>query len=166
MLLIREKLLDLSILKGFRQCVHQGVKSVTYLSKVTSLDWDHSIEKMQNALSQPKKKSTLYEEAPSLPWGKREWTLYRKFKHNMREKNLPLLRECGIGFQSYEKWLSEMPAVARIQPAFYPLGINNYFISDFLFESLYHKQLADILGMLPSTSVFFSVNDIALSFVT
>ncbi len=30
---------------------------------------------------------------------------------------------------------------------------------DFLFRSEYQKQLVDILGQLPSTSVFFSVDD-------
>ncbi|MBU7046179.1 MAG: hypothetical protein HXS54_07040, partial [Theionarchaea archaeon] len=30
-------------------------------------------------------------------------------------------------------------------------------VFDFLFRTEYQKQLADILGMLPSTSLFFSV---------
>jgi len=130
---------------------------VTYLSKVTSLNWDHCMRKMQDAVSKPKEKSILYEEVPYLPWGTKEWMLFRKFSPNVRAKCLSLLRECKIRFEYYRKWVSLLSEFTYIQPAFYPVGIDNYLVSDFLFETLYQKQLAHILGMLPSTSLFFSV---------
>lgn len=159
LLLICEKLLDFSVLKGFKKYIYQGVKSVTYIPRVTSLDWDHSIESMYNALSQSKKKSVLYEEVPGIPWDTKGWTLYHRFKSNVRVKSVSVLKECGIPFGYYQEWVSSLPEVTCIKPGFFPLGVHNYLVSDFLFESVYHKQVADILGMLPSTSIFFSVGD-------
>jgi hypothetical protein len=159
LLLICEKSMDLSSLKGFRHCVCHDVKSVTRLSKVVSLDWDQSMEKMYKAISPPRKKSTLYEEIPFLPWGEQEWTLYNRFKHNTRNRATSILKECGIRYGRYQKWVSELPKYTHIHPVFFPKRPQNYFIFDFLFKSEYHEQLSDILGMLPSTCVFFSVGE-------
>jgi len=54
--------MNLPLLKGFQKGTTQGVKSVTYLPMVTSLNWDKSLEKIQLMISTPKKKTTLYEE--------------------------------------------------------------------------------------------------------
>ncbi|MBU7030270.1 MAG: winged helix-turn-helix domain-containing protein [Theionarchaea archaeon] len=165
-LLICEKLMNFSVSKGFKQCIHQGAKSVTCLSKVTSIDWDHSIKRMYSVISPPKQKSTLYEEIPHIPWNNKEWTLYHKFRHNTRSRVMPVLRESKIRFVQYQKWLSELPQFAHVQPAFYPYGLDSYFVIDFLFQSEYHKELTHILGMLPSTSVFFSVGEHLLARVS
>ena len=158
-LLTCERLMDFSQLIGFNQCVFQGVKGVTWLSKVTSLDWELSLEKMYNQLVQPEKKSTLYKEVPSIFWNKKEWNLYFTFWPNVNMKVVQILKEYHISFRRYQKWISQLTDIALITPAFYPLGVESYFMIDFLFESQYHKQLAAVLGMLPSTSAFFSVGD-------
>jgi hypothetical protein len=49
--------------------------------------------------------------------------------------------------------------ISRNLTAFYPHGVDQYFLVDFLFHTHYHTQLANILGMLPATSVFFSVGN-------
>jgi len=165
-LLICEKLMNFSVLNGFKKCIYQGAKSVTYLSKVTSIDWDQSIKKMYTVVSPPNQKSTLYEEIPYIPWNNKEWILYHKFRHNTRAQVMPVLRESKIRFVQYQKWLSELPQFVNIQPAFYPYGLDSYFVIDFLFHSEYHKELTHILGMLPSTTVFFSVDEYLLARLT
>jgi len=157
MTLISDTLINLPLLKGFQTCIHQGVKSVTYLPKVTTLDWDNSMKKIQQTISTPKKKTTLYEEIPINPWNEQEWILYSEFKDNTRVQALPILRKHKIRYETVEKWISELPQYTTIHTGFYPQEIGNYFASDFLFQSDYHKQLINILGLLPSTSVFFSV---------
>lgn len=165
-LLICEKLMDFSVLKGFNHCIYQGAKSVTCLSKVTSVDWDQSIKRIYSVISPPNQKSTLYEEIPYTPWDNKEWILYHKFRRHTRSRVMPVLRECKIRFEQYQKWLSELPQFVNIQPAFYPYGLDSYFFLDFLFQSECHKELTHILGMLPSTSVFFSVGKYLLARVS
>jgi DNA-binding Lrp family transcriptional regulator len=166
--LICDRLLDFSALNGFEQYVALGVKGVTLYSQVTSLDWDLSMKRMEALLSSPQKKSFLYKEVPLLPWNEKEWVLYHKFQPNIRAKAMPILRNCKTRFEHYQKWISNLPEVAVIQPGFYPHGVDNYLEIDFLCESEYQKQVADILGLLPSTSVFFSVREYLLArlFVT
>jgi len=161
--LISDTMMNLPLLKGFQTCIHQGTKSVTYLSKVTTLDWDKSLKKIQQMISTPMKKTTLYEEIPANPWNEQEWILYSKFKDNTRVQARPILRENKIRYETAEKWFSELPQYANIHAGFYPQGVLNYFASDFLFQSDYHRQLIDILGLLPSTSVFFSVSEYLLA---
>jgi len=79
---------------------------------------------------------------------------------------MSVLKASKIRFEQYQKWLSELPQFVNIQPAFYPYGLDSYFVIDFLFQSCYHKELTQILGMLPSTSVFFSVDEYLLARLT
>jgi hypothetical protein len=158
-LVISEEVVGLSGLKGSEKCIHQGRKGVTSLSKVTSLDWDQSLEKIHSKIAPPTKESTLHEEIPGINWNTEEWILYEKFKYNIRAEAEPILEECGINYQQYQKWPAKLPEVAVIQPAFYPAGLDDYSLCDFLFRSEYQKQLATIFGMLPSTSLYFSAGD-------
>ncbi|KYK37629.1 MAG: hypothetical protein AYK19_00055 [Theionarchaea archaeon DG-70-1] len=161
--LISDTLMNLPLLKGFQTCIHQGAKSATYLPKVTMLDWDKSMKKIQQMISTPKKKTTLYEEIPINPWDEQEWILYSKFKDNTRVQAFPILRKHKIRYETVEKWFSELPQYTNIHASFYPQGVLNYFASDFLFQSDFHRQLTNVLGLLPSTSVFFSVGQYLLA---
>jgi hypothetical protein len=137
----------------------QGRKGVTSLSKVTYVDWDQSLESIHSVLSPPPKISIPYEEIPAINWTTKEWTLYNKFKHDVRVEAEPILKKYEISYDQYQTWISRLPEVAVIQPAFYPAGLDNYSFYDFLFRSQYEEQLATVLGMLPPTSLFFCVGD-------
>jgi len=161
LLVIFNRLIDLSVLNGVRECILQGVKGVTHLSKVGRLDWDESIQNMKAA--KPEEKCTMYEESPELLWKEEEWVLFDQFKYNIREKTMPVLKKVDIRYEQYQKWVSQLKEVALVQPAFFPLQQKNYFFIDFLLQSDYHKGLANVLGMLPSTSFFFSVGQYLLA---
>jgi hypothetical protein len=156
---ISDAVIDFSVVEGVTECFLQEVKSTTQLSKVVYTDWDISMEKIQGLLSPPEKESTLHHIIPEIPWNKKGWDLYEHLKLNTRVKVLPVLRECNITYKDYQTWMKSLPQYTCIQPTFFPHGLDKYFTFDFLFESVYHRQLTHILGMLPSTSVFFSVGD-------
>ncbi|MGD2246997.1 MAG: hypothetical protein PVF58_01220 [Candidatus Methanofastidiosia archaeon] len=151
-------MMDFSLLHGFKQNFFYGVKGMSYFSAVTSLDWDVCLEAMYSAVTPPVKKSTLYQEAPKLPWKNKEWNLFHIFKKNMRKKKkISTLQKYNIHYSSYRGWLGTIHQYCAMQTAFYPHRLDSYVAVDFLFESEYHQQLKDILGMLPSTGIFFSV---------
>jgi hypothetical protein len=162
LMLICERPMDFSHLKGFQKSVLQGVKGVTYLPKVRSLNWDSSMTKILNMLSFPEWKTTLYEEIPENFWEEPEWALFNYFKNDFRKQAMPVLKECNIRFERYQEWASRLGEVALVQTAFYPQGLDAYIVFDFVFKSDYHRQLSDVLGNLPSTSVFFSVGSYLL----
>lgn len=163
--IISEKKMDFSKLLGFKQDFFQGVKGTTHFSTVTSLDWDTSLETMYNTIDQPFKKirSTLYHECPNNPWKERGWTLYNALKKNIHAKKKPIREKYRIGYYVFKEWLLALPEYTKVQPAFYPHKVDSYFAVDFLFESEYHTQLKTILGMLPSTGIFFSVGTYLLA---
>jgi len=156
--IICESLLNFSVLKGFRQCVVQGAKGMTHLPKVPFLDWDAALDTIYGTVSTPQVQSTLYEKIPTIPWKPDEWILYHRFKYNTRMQAVSILKACNIRYEQYQRWNRQLPTYTSIRSAFYPHGIDRYFFLDFLFESQYHRQLASILGSLPATSIFFSVD--------
>lgn len=161
-MIVSDAPVDFTLLKGFRTCIIEGSKSLTHLSKVIFLDWHASMESIEAGITPPEEKTTLYEMGPPLQWDKNDWTLYKEFKQNTRIKITPLLKECSLSYEKYRKWIAKVhrhPSCCVTQIAFYPHGVNNYFCYDFLFDSDYHRQLMNILGMLPSTCIFFSVGD-------
>jgi hypothetical protein len=156
---VSDAVIDFSVVEGITECFLQEVKSATQVSKVVYTDWDTSMEKIQELLSPPEKESTLHDIIPDIPWGQKEWDLYEHLKLNTRVKVLPVIRKCNITYKDYQTWVKSLPQYAYIQPTFFPHGLYKYFTFDFLFESVYHRQLTHILGMLPFTSVFFSVGN-------
>jgi DNA-binding Lrp family transcriptional regulator len=159
LMLICQQPMDFSELKGFQDCLVQNIKGVTHFSKVESLDWKHSLTKMHSLIHPPATPTTLYSEIKENSWGEKEWQLFHQFKFDSRKQVMPVLKECKVRYKQYRKWSATLPELTLIQTAFYPEELYNYFIFDFLFCSQYHTQLTDILGLLPCTSIFFSVGD-------
>jgi len=151
LLVITDENRDFSTIPGFRECILQGVKSATSASRVLFLDWEEAIKKIEREISPPDKKTNLYEEIPLNLWGKQEWEFYHACKHNAWN--------FSISHEKYREWISTLEKFAHIYPAFYPGGLRNSHVFDLLFHSDYHSQLKDLLGLLPSTSFFFSVSD-------
>jgi hypothetical protein len=162
LLVITDRKIDISSLPGFKECILEGRKIATHASKVVVQDFEDFLKridalKLGEEAYEPEK--TLYEEIPLNTWDTEEWTLYRTFRENIRMDATQKLKECSVSHAKYKTWISSLDQFALIQPCFYPEGLENYYLVDFLFESLHHRQIKDILGLLPSTTLFFSVND-------
>jgi hypothetical protein len=158
-MVITEEKVDFTGMEGVRECVYQGKKGGTFISKCVHIDWDHSMKDIFSRMGAPGEETVFYEEVPSLTWGEKEWMLYHAFRLNARRDSVPVLKALDIDRESYEKWVSTLPEVAYIQPAFYPSGSNVYGALDFLLQSDYQRQLITILGLLPCSGVFFSTGD-------
>jgi hypothetical protein len=163
LMLVSRDMLGLSELEGFRKEFYHGAKGVTCVPKVVTLDWELSMKKIQHAISSPEEKSFLYSKVPEIPWKEKEWTLYGRFRENIRVKAESILKECRIRRELYSKWIVKLTEFANVCTVFYPRGFDKYLAFDFLFESEYQKQLTDVLGMLPSSSIFFSVGEYLLA---
>jgi hypothetical protein len=157
-MVISNKKIDLTKISGLKTCVYQGKKGVTFFSRVDLLEWEQRITIIQKEMRTPDEKTSVLETLPVIPWGDTEWDLFEKFKFNVRinsdTKDVP---------EKYTEWISQLPEYAVIQPGFFPEGVPQYIIFDYLFCSQYQKQLVDILGMLPSTSVFFSTGEYVMA---
>ena len=161
LLLITVERIDFFSLPGFKECILEGRKSATHASKVVVQDFEESLKRIEALKLEEahELEMTLYKEIPLNSWDTEEWKLYRTFRNNIRMDTTQILKECLISHAKYKTWISSLDQFALIQPAFYPKGLENYYSVDFLFHSLHQQQIKDILGLLPSTSLFFSVND-------
>jgi hypothetical protein len=153
---------EMDFTAGRGECIHSGKKGGTFISKVTQVDWDHSLKDISSRIRTPDTRSISYEEAPPLNWGEKEWMLYYAFRLNVRQDPGPLLTKLKINFEIYQNWLSSLPMAAHTQPAFNPHGFSKCGMFDFLLKSDYQKQIITILGLLPCSCGFFSAGDFLL----
>ncbi len=162
-LAITDRCTDFLAMPQVRECILVGVKSATYASKVVVVDFEESVNRIRDAITceekMKKEKTTLYEEIPVNPWDEEEWRLYYAFKKNARCNIAAKLKECSVSPTKYRNWISRLDQFVLIQPAFYPEGLTHYGAVDIIFNSHYHQQIADILGLLPSTSLYFSFGE-------
>ncbi|MGC1121081.1 MAG: hypothetical protein WBA22_08295, partial [Candidatus Methanofastidiosia archaeon] len=154
---------EMDFTAGTGDCIHSGKKGGTFISKVTQLDWDHSLKDISSRISTLDTKSISYEEAPALNWGGKEWMLYHAFRLNVRQDPDCVLKKLGIDSRTYRNWLSSLSVAAYVQPAFNSHGFSNCGMFDFLLKSEYQKQIMDILGLLPCSCGFFSAGDFLLA---
>jgi hypothetical protein len=158
-MVITEEEMNLTGMEGVRECVYQGKKGGTFISKCVHMDWDHSLKDIFSRMGELGEETVFYEEVPSLTWGEKEWMLYHAFRLNARRDSVSVLKALDIDREIYEKWVSTLPEVAYVQPAFYPSGSDVYGALDFLLKSDYQRQIITILGLLPCSGVFFSTGD-------
>ncbi|MBU7025196.1 MAG: hypothetical protein HXS40_13625, partial [Theionarchaea archaeon] len=158
-MVVTEEEMDFTGMEGVRECVYQGKKGGTFISKCVHVDWENSMKDILSRRGEPGEETVFYEKVPLLTWGEKEWMLYYAFRLNARRDSVLVLKELDIDCEIYEKWVSSLPEVAYVQPAFYPSGSNVYGALDFLLKSDYQKQLITILGLLPCSGVFFSTGD-------
>ena len=160
---ITDACIDFLLTPQVRECILMGVKSATYCPKVVVVDFEESVKRIQDKITSEEKmgkeKTTLYEEIPINSWDEEEWRLYHTFRKNLRCNIAAKLKECSVSPTKYRDWISRLDQFVLMQPAFYPGGLAYYCAVDIIFDSHYHQQIADILGLLPSTSLYFSVND-------
>jgi DNA-binding Lrp family transcriptional regulator len=160
---ITDACIDFLLVPQVRECILMGVKSATYCPKVVVIDFEESVKRIQDKITSEgkmrKEKTTLYEEIPINPWDEEEWRLYHTFRKNARCNIAAKLKECSVSPTKYRDWISRLDQFVLIQPAYYPGGLTNYGALDIIFNSHYHQQIADILGLLPSTSLYFSFDE-------
>ncbi|MBU7017142.1 MAG: hypothetical protein HXS41_01915 [Theionarchaea archaeon] len=163
LMVITNEKVDFTKMEGVRECVHSGKKGGTYISQCIHTDWDYSLEYISSRIESPSEETVFYEETPSLNWGEKEWLLYYAFRINARQDPAPILRNLDINQQAHKEWISTLPSVAYVQPAFYPHGWDTCSALDFLLSSYYQRQVVDILGVLPCSGIFFSAGDSLLA---
>ncbi|MGC1121120.1 MAG: hypothetical protein WBA22_08495 [Candidatus Methanofastidiosia archaeon] len=163
LMVITHETVDVAGLNGVRKCVYSGKKGGTYISKCVHTDWDHAMKDIFSRMNTPGRKTVFYEEVPALSWDQEDWMLYHAFRLNARREHTPVLQELNIDCEKYRRWLSTLPAVAYIQPAFCPYGWDTCGTLDFLLKSDFQPQVVDILGLLPCSGVFFSTGDSLLA---
>jgi hypothetical protein len=163
LMIITRETVDATKLDGVRTCVYWGKKGGTYISKCVHTDWDLAVKDIFSRMDTPDEKTIFYEEVPALRWDQEDWLLYHAFRLNARREHAPVLQELHIDGEKYRKWLSTLPAVAYIQPAFCPYGWDTCGTLDFLLKSDFQHQVVDILGLLPCSGVFFSTGDSLLA---
>jgi DNA-binding Lrp family transcriptional regulator len=159
-MVISNREIDITEISGFKKCVYQGEKGVTFLSQVTGVNWQERILRVRKKKFLSNKKTSVYETIPEIPWGETEWELFERFKLNVSINTGEIKEDIP---EKYTEWISQLSAYARVQPAFYPEGLSQYCIYDYLFCSQYQRQITQFLSALPTTAVFFSTGEYLLA---
>jgi hypothetical protein len=165
-LIIAEKSLEFSVLKGFQSEIWRGEKGFTYTPPVAHMSWDQSWREVKQRLGigflkcDEKTKKLLV-----LDWGEREWKLYHAFKSNMRQPVKPILRNLGIRYGPFIQWKKSLPEHCGIHTEFYPQPVGTFTNHCLLFKSRYIGAVEELFSLFPTTPVFVEMGDSVLVYV-
>ncbi len=159
-LVVTDRCINFSELKGFQSVVYQGVKRFTHTPKVESTLWDGLFETMHEYIKKfTSERSEHKHFSYPLHWEPDEWKLYHAFKHNIRQKVTPLLRKIKVGYETYTKWRESLEDHCTVHTEFYPEGLNTYLRHCFLFACNDRSTVQKLFSLLPTSSVITEVGD-------
>jgi len=159
-LVVTDRCINFSQLKGFQSIVYQGVKRFTYTPKVECTSWDEPFKTMHECIKKFTSKRSEYENfSYPLHWGSDEWKLYHAFKPNLRQKVTPLLRKIKVGYETYTKWRKSLEDHCTVHTEFYPEGLKTYLRHCFLFSPNDKFLVQKLFSLFPISSVITEVGD-------
>jgi len=166
-LLITDRLLDFSQLRGFECVVYQGVRGCVYTPKTENCPWDNCLKRMYNVIEgfDPSNRELKRRDLAGLEWGEDEWKLYSAFRANVRKKITPVLKKIRVRHEAYQQWMETLEEHCSIQTEFYPDGFYNYVGLCFLLDSDYEETVKRLFSFFPATSVVMEVGSELLVFV-
>lgn len=166
-LVITDRLLDFSQLKGFESIVYQGVKGFSHTPRTEYSPWNQCFERIYEFLEEfiPSKPELNRAISPSLNWGEDEWKLYHAFRLNVRRRVTPVLGKITVRYETYAKWMKTLNDHCTIHTEFYPEGCNAYMSYCFLLDTDYKKSVISLFSLFPTTPVIMEVDDQLLVFL-
>ena len=166
-LVVTDRQLDFSQLRGFQSIVYQGVKGCTYTPEVKHLTWGESWRKVIRKVTQftPEEPEYTNGVVPSLEWGEDQWKLFNAFRSKTRQKVTPVLRSIGVHYETYRKWRETLKDHCSVHIEFCPDGYKKYANYCLLLSSDYHQSVISLFSLFPATPVIMEMGDHLLVFV-
>jgi hypothetical protein len=165
-IVITERLLDLSMLKGFQSAIVRRKKGYTYTPPVTYTTWEESWKTVKEKLQYMKLKERETDETlPRLFWRKEDWKLFDAFKNNVRQRAAPILQELKIRYEYYIRWKKDLVNHCGIHAEFYPQPVQKYTNHCLLLRSRYVHNVEELFSLFPTTTVFVEMVDCVLVYV-
>jgi hypothetical protein len=167
-MVITDKLLDLSRLVGFKEMVFRAVRGVSNTPEVDLISWKKSVHHAEEYLHnfEPKLTPNHRNVLPDLPWRNQEWKLFSAFHGNVRKKITPVLRELEVRYEEYRAWRKGLDVYCTSHLGFYPEGYTSYEHHCFLISTEYEPQVREIFSFFPTSSFFMEVGKYLLVIVS
>jgi DNA-binding Lrp family transcriptional regulator len=165
-LIITNRLLDFTKLRGFQSLLNRGTRGYSYTPYVGCISWNESFKKMYSRI-EPFTPLPKYEARtpPPLTWEEDDWTLFCTFKYSMRRKVTPAIRKINVRYETYSEWMNTLQDHCTIHTGFYPEGYHNYLCYCFLFHTDHPQSVQSLLSFLPTTPFIMELPDQLLIFV-
>jgi len=165
-LIIAEKSLEFSVLKGFQSEIWRGEKGFVYTPPVTRISWEQSWREVKQRLGTIQlKRDEIEKKLPVLDWEEKEWKLYHAFKSNMRQPVKPILRNLGMRYGPFIQWKKSLSEHCGIHTEFYPQPVGTFTNHCLLFKSRYIGAVEELFSLFPTTPIFVEMGDSVLVYV-
>ena len=106
-MVITNRLMDISKLVGFEKLIYRGIKYCSYTPHEEFTEWDEYFERVYDQLHtfrSPLTEDKIRQVSLYLTWNDDEWKLFHAFKNNLRRKVTPTLRKNNIRYETYSHW--------------------------------------------------------------
>jgi len=158
-IVITERLLDLSVLKGFQSAIVRREKGFTYTPPVTYTTWEECWKRVDEMVETMTLRGYTGRERPVMCWDETEWALYDAFKRNVRAKVLPIRRKLDVRHEYYAPWRDDVLNHCRIHTEFYPRPVDRYTNHCLLVRTRYGKSVEEVFSLFPTTPVCVEMAD-------
>jgi hypothetical protein len=149
--LVTSQPLDVPRMNGFQELILVEQKYSTITPKTEFVSWDAAFSKAYEVMSVRSPGNRKREIAPTLDWGENQWKMYDGFSPNLRRIAAPILKESGVGYETYRAWKEELETHCTIHTEFYPESYDQYNHHCFLVKSSCECQVLDVVSCLPAT---------------
>jgi hypothetical protein len=165
-LIVAEKPLDFSVLKGFQSEIWRGEKGYTHTPPVARISWDQSWKEVKQRLETiPLKRDETKTKLPILDWEEKEWKLYHAFKSNMRQPVKPILKTLRIRYEPFIGWKKSLPEHCGIHTEFYPQSVDTFTNHCLLLKCKYIRAVKELFSLFPTTPIFVEMGESMLVYV-
>lgn len=159
--ILTDRMMDFSELKGFQKVVFAGKRYHVYSPRIRYTTWEQSFKEIRHKLEG----CTLTVEKsntgilPELPWGEKEWELYRALRLNVRQDISLILQEHNIQYETFHRWKKTLVTHCNVHTGFYPGGLDAYMDLCILFNTKYTQAVKELFSLFPATPFFADLDD-------
>lgn len=143
-----------------------GRRSDYHVAYAPNCLWNESTQEMWKAVGNFNPKKYKPQNIITSHWGETlDWwgpdfeTLFRELKYNGREKYTPILKKNCISTCKVDQFFKMIDVSCTVYTRFFPNGIDAYDGYYFLFKSKYVDFLINLFSKLPTSSVFYIVDN-------
>ena len=145
--------------------VFEGIPTDYHVSFPPNISWDKSINSIWGKID----KFDIDRYVPlhiienhwdeKAKWHKIDEFLYSKLKYNFKKPLFPIIGEYNLYSRDVERWLEKVFKYCDIFTYYYPESASFYESILYMVETDYEDFLIDIFSELPTSSLFFKIED-------
>ncbi len=146
------------------EVVFSGTRSDYHVSIPPKRDFSESFRLMEEKLNSigdlnPSPSPLIWRNEYYTKWNEDMEKIYLQLFNDMRKPFRQILRETGVDFQIFKKWLKDRDEFGQTIIMYFPDGVSAYQPTTYCIETEHDSLLIDLFSNLPVSCYFYRLDD-------